>query len=827
MTTSSSHFLVYPMLLATLAGCTTHQASVDSRLAPESTHGVLPLVLVPNAGQWPGHVLHAAPGGGQLWLERDAIALARPIGDGRVQLLRLRVLDANAESLPVGEHTVAGTRNFFMGNAPREWRTGLPAYDVVRWKSIRPGVDLVLNTQAGVPEYVLDVASPDALQGLTIACEGADDLVVQGDGSLRIVATAGDLVQSPPLAWSRAADGAERPIPVRFRRLDGSRFAFEAPHAPVATALCIDPMLQWSTFVGGSSTEWGYDTWREPDGTVLVVGETTSTNFPTTPGVFDPTYNGFGPPSNDVFVARISSTGTGVVYATYLGGAASDRATGVHGDGSGGATVTGATSSANFPTTPGAWDTTLGGSSDAFVSRLNPSGTALVFSTFLGGAGDDMAEDLDVEINGDVWVTGVTSSASFPTTAGAFSSTRSGTSDAYVAKLSSDGSQLLASTLIGGNSGDVAKSVAVGGGGEVLVGGVTSSPDFPTTPGCFQSSLSGTSDAWLARFDAQCQHLLGSTLLGGSSGDVGEAVTVAPNGLLLIGGTTSSSNFPVTPGAFQSTAAGSSDGFVAAFDNQMQRRWATLIGGNSGDVVKSISVTPFGTVMAGGQCSSSSFPITPGAVLSSGLGSADAFVVHLASDGRGILAGTLLGGSGSDGGEAIDGRNEAAVSITGVTNSGSFPVSPGAWSPSLRGSNDAFATLLDMRTPGVVRYGVSTPACRGAIHAGVGRWPAAGAANFALTCTQAPPNTVGVVVIGFAPAPGYPVLGITAWVDILQPTILETAWSDADGSTRIPVSLASVSSGGRFYAQFAWINPPGCGVAFDLSASDAVEVTIQ
>ncbi len=762
-----------------------------------------------------------------MWLEREAIVLSRPMAAGKQQVVRMRVLDASPACRPIGEHAVAGPRSFFLGNDRSQWHTGLVAHDVVRWSSIRPGIDLLIRTGSGAPEYLLDLHANADLSALRIRCEGGRDLEVLADGSLCIAAESGALVQSPPIAWATDAEGGRRSVTVRFRVIDRQTFGFDAPAVAADETLCIDPVLQWSTFVGGSSNEWGYDIWREPDGTVLVVGETNSSNFPTSAGCFDPTYNGFGPPTNDVFVARINATGTGVVYATYLGGSGSDRGTGVRGDGNGTATITGAAGSSNFPTSAGAYDTTLGGNSDAFVTRLTANGTALVFSTLLGGSGDDLAEDLDVEANGDVWITGTTSSASFPTTAGAFSSVRQGTSDAFVAKISNNGTQLLASTLLGGSDGDVGKGVAVGPGGTVVIGGVTSSANFPTTPGCFQSTLLGSSDPFLARFDASCQNLLGSSLCGGSAGDVGEAVAVAPSGLMLVGGVTSSNNFPVTAGAFQSTASGSSDSFVAAFDAQFHRRWATLIGGNGGDVLKSLSVTPVGTLLLGGQCSSSVFPTTPGAVVSSGLGSADAFVVHLAADGGGLMAGTLFGGTGSDGGEAIDGRNEAAVALTGVTNSGNLPISAGAWSPSQLGTNDAFAAVLDLRTPGVVRYGTSTPACLGPIYATVGRWPAAGAADFALACTQAPPLTIGIVVIGFAPAPGFPILGISAWIDLVQPTILATAVSDDLGFAKVPLSLATVTAGGQFYAQFAWFNPPWCGVQGTLSASDALDITVQ
>lgn len=792
--------------------------------ARDGVVGGAPLQLIENVGQWPEHVWFAAPTGA-VWVERDALVLSRPLADGRQQVVRLRVDGAVATARPVVDRAGSGHYHFLRGGDGPGAITATACL-AVRWRAIRPGVDLLIRVDGGRPEYLLELAPGADLAGLRFTCEGADDVVVEPDGSLRLATAVGDLLQSAPVAWTIGDDG-QRSVDVRFRRLGEASFGFVAPALAAGEALCVDPVLQWASFVGGSAYEWGYATARASDGTVVAVGETTSSNFPTTAGVLDPSYNGFGPPTTDVYVVRFQPGGTGVVYATYLGGSGSEKALGVAIDASGAVTVAGAAGSSNFPVTAGAFDSSLSGGSEAFVSRLTPDGSALQMSTFVGGGGDEQAECLALAPNGDVWIGGVTSSATFPTTAGAFDSSRAGMSDGFVARVSANGQQLLAATLLGGVDGDVLKGVAVFGNGDVVASGVTSSADFPTTPGAFQQVLDGSSDAFCARLDASCQNLLASTLVGGSSGDVGECAATTPQGLMLVTGVTSSSNFPVTPGAFQSVAVGSSDSFVAAFDASGARRWVTLVGGSGGDVAKGVSVTPAGTVMVGGQCSSSSFPTTPGAVLAQGSGAADAFVVHLAADGSGLLAGTLFGGSGSDGGEAIDGRDPAAVSLTGVTNSGNLPVAPSAWSSSQLGTNDAFAAVLDMRAPGLVRYGQSTPGCLGPVHISGSRWPAAGAADFALVCTQAPPQAFGVLVVGFGPFPGVPVLGVQAYVDLLGPTVLFSTTSDDLGFARVPISLQNAPVGGRIYTQFAWFHPPGCGVPMSLAASDALEVTVQ
>jgi hypothetical protein len=616
-------------------------------------------------------------------------------------------------------------------------------------------------------------------------------------------------------------------VPVAFQVQGPDTFALTAGGRDAEESLLIDPVLHWATYAGGSAYEWAYAVARESDGSVVVAGETTSSDFPVTAGVFDPTYNGFGPPTSDVFVARIAPDGRSAIYATYLGGSSGDRPFGLAGNGQGEVVVVGNTMSANFPTTSGAYSRVLQGSSDVFVTRLNASGSALVFSTLLGGSDTETGEAVALDASGSAWVAGVTSSPTFPTTAGALQSARSGTSDAFVVRLAPDGGSLLASTLIGGSDGDVAKAVAVAPSGGVHVGGVTSSPNFPTTSGAAQRVLRGSSDAFLCHLSADLATLSMSTLIGGASGDVGEAVAAGVGGLPVLAGVTSSSDFPTTPGAFQRTARGSSDAFAAGFDAQGALRFATLVGGGNGDVAKGLAVDPAGTLLLGGQCSSSDFPTTPNAVMRSGAGSADAFLAHLAADGTGMLFGTMLGGSGSDGGEDCAGTAADAVALVGVTNSSNLPGTAGSWSSTQRGTNDGFAALLDARPMGVVRYGQGTPSCMGPVHVAVNRWPAAGAGDFALTCVGAPPLALGFLVVGFAPAPGIPVFGVLAWIDITQPVFSVTTFSDVAGFARVSVPLIGVAPGVTAYFQYAWLNPPGCGAPAGFSASDAVEVILQ
>jgi hypothetical protein len=254
--------------------------------------------------------------------------------------------------------------------------------------------------------------------------------------------------------------------------------------------------LAYSTFLGGASTDQGSGIAVDGAGNAYVTGWTVSADFPTTPGAFDTTAAGA-----DAFVTKLNPAGSALVYSTYLGGASTDQGSGIAVDGAGNAYVTGFTFSADFPTTPGAFDTTFNpGTFDAFVTKLNPAGSALVYSTYLGGASTDQGFGIAVDGAGNAYVTGLTVSADFPTTPGAFDTTFNGGGDAFMTKLNPAGSALVYSTYLGGASNDQGSGIAVDGAGNAYVTGSTFSADFPTTPGAFDTTFNGSIDAFVTKF---------------------------------------------------------------------------------------------------------------------------------------------------------------------------------------------------------------------------------------------------------------------------------------------------------------------------------------
>ncbi|MCI0585843.1 MAG: hypothetical protein L0323_03265 [Planctomycetes bacterium] len=355
---------------------------------------------------------------------------------------------------------------------------------------------------------------------------------------------------------------------------------FPCPDVFVARLSPTGGSLVYSTLLGASGIDRAYALALDPSGTTTVTGETLASGFPTTPGAFGTTFLGGGPFSNDAFLARLSATGGSLLYSTFLGSPGSEFAVALGVDGSGAATVAGYTESAGFPTTAGAFDTSHNGGPsipwDAFVARLSPSGASLAFSTFLGGTDVDEAHAVSLDASAGVTVAGRTFSPDFPTTAGAFDTTDGGSGDAYVTRLSPTGASLAYSTLLGGAGADIARAVALdASGGATVVGGTTGS-GFPTTAGAADTTFNGppifSGDAFASRLTPSGDSLIYSTFLGGTAREIGIGLVLDPSGTATVAGTTLSSDFPTTSGAFDTSFntppgfAPLDDGFILSLD---------------------------------------------------------------------------------------------------------------------------------------------------------------------------------------------------------------------------------------------------------------------
>ena len=391
---------------------------------------------------------------------------------------------------------------------------------------------MVFRGGKGRLKYEFLVRPGARVQDIRLAYRGAKRLALDRRGNLLIRTSLGVLTDTRSLSY-QLIGGKRMPVESRFVLGPADSYSFTVGRYDARRPLVIDPGLVYSTYLGGSQLfgeDQGLGIAVDPTGSAYVTGSTGSTDFPTTPGAFDTTYSGGFNVIADTFVTKLNPAGSALVYSTYLGGEREDSGQGIALDGAGNAYVTGLTNSADFPTTPGAFDTSFdgssGGGSDAFVTKLNATGSALLYSTFLGGnlTAHDGGYGIAVDGAGSAYVTGLTNSSSFPTTPGAFDTTFNDAFDAFVTKLNAAGSGLVYSTFLGaGFNDDAGFAIALDAAGSAFVTGTTQSPSFPTTPGAFDTSFNGafsSYDAFVTKLNPAGSSLAYSTFLGGSGGAV-------------------------------------------------------------------------------------------------------------------------------------------------------------------------------------------------------------------------------------------------------------------------------------------------------------------
>ncbi len=394
-----------------------------------------------------------------------------------------------------------------------------------------------------------------------------------------------------------------------------------------------------------------------------------------------------------------------LIYSTYIGGSIDDEGYGIAVDGSGNAYVTGWTVSTNYDITPGTFQTTNGGIYDVFVTKLNATGTGLVYSTYIGGNGDDAGRDIAIDGSGNAYVTGETNSTDYDITPGAFQSTYAGGGDVFVTKLNATGTGLLYSTYIGGSSWDEGFGIAVDGGGNAYVTGRTGSTDYDITPGAFQTTNGGAwYDVFVTKLNATGTGLVYSTYIGGSGDEWSDGIAVDGSGNAYVTGVTGSTDYDITPGAFQTTNEGGGDAFVTKLNAAGTGLvYSTYLGGSSHDEGRDIAVDGSGNAYVTGYTTSIDYDITPGAFQTTfGGGISDVFVTKLNPTGTSLLYSTYIGGNSDDEGYgiAIDGSGNAYV--IGTTSSTDYDITPGAFQTTNGGGYDVFVTKLNTTGTGLL-----------------------------------------------------------------------------------------------------------------------------
>ena len=612
-------------------------------------------------------------------------------------VLRLKLINANPSPEVRGLVELPGKSNYFIGNDPSKWRTNVPNYAKVEYRDVYPGINLVHYGNGGQLEHDFVVSPGADPSAIRFAIEGADKLELDAQGDLVLHAAGTEARLRKPMVYQEV-DGTRREIPAMYRWRPAGRplpvsSSVLARHAGVAAATGTPAVPQIAFEIGP------YDAAR-PLVIDPVLVYSTYLNIPNSSGsaiAVDASGNAYV--CGGWVVAKIKADGSALVYSTVIGGAS---CSGIAVDVSGSAYVTGYAGSTGFPTAS-PLQATNGGGYDAFVAKLNPAGSALVYSTYLGGSGDDYGYGIAVDSSGSAYVTGYTTSTNFPT-ASPFQATHGVSAnnwDAFVTKLNAAGSALVYSTYLGGQCDDRALGIAVDTSGSAYVTGETGnclSNNFPTAAP-LQPAWGGGMDAFVAKLNAAGSALVYSTYLGGSGYDQGIGIAVDSSGNAYVMGFTSSTNFP-TASPLQATYGGGYDAFVSKLNAAGSGLvYSTYVGGSREDWVQGIAVDSSGNAYVTGYTYSTNFPTASPLQATNGGGN-DAFVTKLDAAGSALVYSTYLGGSSYDYGLGIAVDSSGNAYVTGGTSSTNFPTvnplqaSGDSFVAKLRGPNDNFADAV-------------------------------------------------------------------------------------------------------------------------------------
>jgi hypothetical protein len=660
-----------------------------------------PLAFEQNVGQAGAQVDFLARGSGYTVGLIDGNAVLGLDNGDSSHVVQLTIVGGQADAAATGENLLETKTNYLRGSED-QWRTDIANFGAVRYDDVYDGVDVRYYGSQRQLEYDFQI-HPGADPGsIRLQFTGVQHLSVAENGDLLLTLDdAGTTVAfKAPVTYQEGPSGRET-IDSRYRIFSDGSVGFDVADYDTDRTLIIDPVLSYGTYLGTNGDDVARSVAVDGSGNVYIAGYAHGDGGLL--GLLDLLGLSGG---DDVMVAKLSPTLGSVVYTTYIGGAGDEQGTAVAVDAAGSAYVTGYTKSSDFPTAS-AFQSSRSGSQDAFVFKLNAAGNGLVYATYLGGSGGaDAGYGIAVDAAGSAYVTGATTSANFPTTAGAADTTYQGAGEAFVTKLTPGGA-VAYSTFIGGSDLDIGHAIAVDSSGNAVVVGETKSTDFPTVR-AYQSSKSGAeADAFITRLDAAGASFSYSTYLGGSNADVANSVALDSTGKIYVAGETNSNDFDTTAGAFQTVLKGD-DAFVAIVDPAASGAsslvYSTYVGGDGGDdIANAIAVDPAGRVYVAGETTSDSLPVTAGAHDTVRNGD-EGFLIAIDPNGGGaadLAYGTYFGGNNVDHILGAAYRN-GKVYVVGETKSTSGIATAGAADTSQNGALDGFAAAFTFAVPPTV-----------------------------------------------------------------------------------------------------------------------------
>lgn len=662
----------------------------------------------PNLGQFSAHVRFAsASSGWSFALDRAGRAeLRMRSGADTFEVVALSLAGAK-EPVALGEELLPGRVNYLIGNDASKWTTNVPQYGKVRYRDVYAGIDAVHHFQNGRIETDFEVRPGADPRQIRVRLEGVKRLSIdRADGSLIMLAPSGQEVR-----WghTRIYQGQnKKPVSGRIRILSDDTVGFELGDYDRSQTLVIDPVLNYLSYAGRNGSDGFLRGTTDANGNYYAVGATGDPAYPVSSGSYTPTANPTQGRPNAI-LAKTNADGSQILYTTHFGGTEGDIASAVALDNAGNIYVTGSTNSTDYPVTSNAYQASVpaGDTLACFVTKFNPSASAILYSTYFNGAGKDGCTGIALDNAGAIYIAGFTSSQNLPVTPDAFqTSFRSGGTTAvrgFVTKFNPAGTSLVYSTYLGGSGRDTIFGLAVDAEGAAYVAGTTNSGGtFPVTQGAAQTTYGGAGgildfaggDAFAAKLSPDGSKLVYSTYIGGRNDDFANAIAVARDGSAYVAGSTVSSNFPVTSGAAQTSYAGAGGFEIAGGDTFLVKinpsgsafSFATYLGGSKDERATSVVLDSDGNPWVAGHTLSENFPVTAdaqqarfGGYANDLFNAGDGFVARLSADGSKVLYGTYVGGSA---GEYISTlsttRDGKSVLFAGATASRNLSVSANA-----------------------------------------------------------------------------------------------------------------------------------------------------
>jgi hypothetical protein len=589
--------------------------------------------------------------------------------------------------------------NYFYGNE-EDWVSNVRCFEEIIYSEIYKKIDLrfYFNEDGLKYDFILNPGSnPDNIK---IEIEGINSLQIN-DNSCRMNINERLSINDGNLL---IFDDDQNEIDGSFKKISENLIQFRISNYNKNSIVTIDPLI-YSTYLGGTGDDRGIDIEIDDDGFKYILGRTTSNNFPTSVGSYDQTTNGY----TDVVITKFNKDCTSIVYSTYFGGSNEDIGYGLEVDSNGNTVITGVTYSSDLPT-KNALDSSLGGQSDVFITKLNSTGTGLVFSTYMGGAGEDIlavhfdqGADVAIDQNNSIYVSGRTTSNDLPTTSGAFDTTYNGGWDVFLLKMNPTGSILNFLTYIGGTDNEEIYSLDIDKHGYLYVLGVTASSEsegFPVTTGSFDSSYNGgTCDSYIVKVKPDGSDVEYGGYIGGSSQDYALEMVVDDESSAYITGMIMSSDLPTTLYAYDRTYnGGSNDMFIAKINSGGDEfGYLSYIGGSSGyEYAYGITINPSGHIYVTGETQSSNFPMVPESYDNTFNGGVkDQVIFVIDENGTNLINSTFIGGSGGERPLNIEYENGKIIYV-GVTDANNYPTTPNAFDSTHNGGNDIFLGIMTL-----------------------------------------------------------------------------------------------------------------------------------